>query len=69
MESLTVNAVTGGYDFHQIPSCNFDGGYFTCWKPNKISEKTANDRGVSNDEQVILLAFELDDGWLQTDCI
>ena len=65
---LRVHAVRGRHNLDEVPTRDLDRRDLGRGQPDEVSEDAADDGGVSDDEQVFALAFELDERRLQTDC-
>ena len=65
---LGVHSVRRWDDLDEVAACHLDGGDLGRRKTDEVRENAADDGGVSYDEQVLLLALELDQSGLETDC-
>lgn len=85
MECPRQDAVAGGDNLDEISSGDFDGGDLVRGKADEIRQlrgisvcpsnliqsthEASDDRGMPDDEQIILVSFQFKDDRLQSDCI
>ena len=65
---LRVHAVGRGHDLDQVAARDLDRGDLGRGQPDEVGEDAADDGGVPDDEQVLLLALELDQRRFQAHC-
>lgn len=65
VERMAMYPIRGRNDLEEVPACDFYRWDLGCREPNEVSEKTSNDGSVSDDEEVLLFALELDEGWFK----
>lgn len=67
VKCLTVHPVRRGHDLQQIAARNLYSGNLRSRKTNEIREKTADNRGVPNDQQILGFPLQLDEDWFESD--
>lgn len=60
MERLAVHAVGRRDDLEEVPARDLDGGDLGGGEADEVGEDAADDRGVPDDKEVLLLALQLD---------
>jgi len=69
VKRLAMHTIRRRDDLEQITARNFDGGNLRCGESDEVRQQASDDRGVTDDQQVLFLALKLDEDGFETDCM
>ena len=64
--SLRLNSIRSGDDFDEVTPCNFNGWNLRHRETDQVSQHATNDGGVTDDKQILLFTFQLDEYGVKT---